>query len=167
MKLIDTNFVGYLHCLLFLLYWPFRYVRVVYKVFKHSSSDLNLTLLLLVAKFTSSFVMKHSHFLARPGPVFHLSFLLPDMDMFSKFFNSSLKTLYSFAICSLANAASVQISSLLGLYLRFLFLRSPFLRPLLCFPASFFKVQHCLVECVGLCPCNMQKCCLPLLSLLF
>ena len=79
---------------------------MVYKLFKHSSSDLNLNLLLLVAKLTSWFAMKHSQFLAGPGPIFHLSFLSPDMDMFSKFSSFLLTFLYYFAIASLVKAES-------------------------------------------------------------
>ena len=88
---------------------------MVYKVFKHSSSDLNLNLLLLVATFTLWFTIKHSHFLVRPGPVFHLSFLSPETEMFLNFFSSLLTYLHSLDRCSLENAASAWISSLLRL----------------------------------------------------
>ena len=79
---------------------------MVYEVFKHSSSDLNLNLVFLVDKFTSWFPMKHLHFLARPGPVFHLSASSADTDMFLKFFNSLSTLLHCAFNFSLANSAS-------------------------------------------------------------
>ena len=80
---------------------------MVYELFKHSCSNLNLHLLLLVAKFTSWFAMKHSHFLARPGPVFHLPASLLGMDMFSKFLSSLSTFLHRAFNFSLENAASM------------------------------------------------------------
>ena len=49
MKLIGTNLEGSVRC----LYYCYIGVSILYELFKHSSSDLKLNLLLLVAKFMS------------------------------------------------------------------------------------------------------------------
>ena len=85
-------------------------------MFKHSSSDINLNLLLVVAKFILWFTVKHSYFLAWPGPVFHSLLPSSETDMFSEYFSSSSALLHYNFSCSLANCTSTCTSSLLGLY---------------------------------------------------
>ena len=80
---------------------------MVCELFKHSSSDINLNLLLLTANLVSSSFTRHSLFLAGPEPIFHSSsFSSPETDMVSKLASSSSTSLFFLFSASLAKAAS-------------------------------------------------------------
>ena len=113
------------------------------RIIKHSSSDLNLNVLLLMAKLVLWFVMKHSLFSAGPGPIFHSSSFL-SFNFFKFFVNIE----WLFFHCVFGKS-SKRVNLFLGWMIRaFGVLSFTIFASFLCFSASFFKVQNCSVLCV-------------------
>ena len=87
-------------------------------------------------------------FVARHGHVFEVCYLFVNI--------------FVFLFHCVFDKSSKLVNLFLGQMIRaFGFFFAIFAR-FLCFSASYFKVRHFLVLCVGLCPCSMQKCFLSL-----